>query len=160
MRDPETFEARLATAYRRYADEVTTDVDPMALARTITARPVRMPLTWSRLRPLRLALLLGLLVALALAGRGARRPSRRPRRPILTCSPRPARSWRHASSTRRRSSETGASSSSAGSMTAGRISPPPSCGIPPLASSRRPGHSDRHAPATVRRSFATEGSSS
>jgi Tol biopolymer transport system component len=33
----------------------------------VSARPVRMPSTWSRLRPLRLALLLGLLVALAAA---------------------------------------------------------------------------------------------
>ena len=38
MRDRETFEARLAAAYRRYADEVDDRVDPMALARASAPR--------------------------------------------------------------------------------------------------------------------------
>ena len=69
MRDPQSFETRLAAAYGRYAQEVTTEVDAMSLARSIVAGSPRVSLRRRPAPSWRLALALGL--AVALAGGGA-----------------------------------------------------------------------------------------
>jgi dipeptidyl aminopeptidase/acylaminoacyl peptidase len=85
MPDPETFEARLEVAYRRYANEVTTSVDALALARTIALRPGRGRRVWPRRGALGLAVVLALLLALAIAA--ALVVGSRPAPPVLPTGP-------------------------------------------------------------------------
>jgi len=73
MAELEVFEARFAAAYRRYLDEVSTDVDAAAMARAAaTARPRARWAAWrGALRPvpaLAWLALLGLLLAALTAG--------------------------------------------------------------------------------------------
>ena len=88
MRDPQTFETRLAAAYDRYAQEVATEVDAMSLAHSIVAGSPRIGMRLRPARSWRLALVLGL--AVAVGGGGAvylgSHPSPTPIRTAGTCT--------------------------------------------------------------------------
>jgi hypothetical protein len=67
MRDPLSFEDRIASALGRYADRARTDVDAVAFVQLTRGGAARSWSAWHLPRALRLALALGLLLALALA---------------------------------------------------------------------------------------------